>query len=99
MIERAGHIAMPWVHYAEGSPLERVPCRSVASVRASDREASGSLFEVCTEVFTSRACPSEPAHLNRMVERDRSVHAGRNGPCRDRTCDLGIKSPLLYQLS
>ena len=22
-----------------------------------------------------------------------------NGPCRDRTCDLGIKSPLLYQLS
>ena len=21
------------------------------------------------------------------------------GPCRDRTCDLGIKSPLLYQLS
>ena len=25
--------------------------------------------------------------------------AGRNGPGRDRTCDLGIKSPLLYQLS
>ena len=23
----------------------------------------------------------------------------RDGPCRDRTCDLGIKSPLLYQLS
>jgi hypothetical protein len=23
----------------------------------------------------------------------------RYGPCRDRTCDLGIKSPLLYQLS
>lgn len=22
-----------------------------------------------------------------------------DGPCRDRTCDLGIKSPLLYQLS
>ena len=22
-----------------------------------------------------------------------------NGPGRDRTCDLGIKSPLLYQLS
>ncbi len=22
-----------------------------------------------------------------------------SGPCRDRTCDLGIKSPLLYQLS
>jgi len=28
-------------------------------------------------------------------------HAGTpfDGPCRDRTCDLGIKSPLLYQLS
>jgi hypothetical protein len=25
--------------------------------------------------------------------------ARRNGPCRDRTYDLGIKSPLLYQLS
>jgi hypothetical protein len=25
--------------------------------------------------------------------------AAVNGPCRDRTCDLGIKSPLLYQLS
>jgi hypothetical protein len=24
---------------------------------------------------------------------------GRSGPGRDRTCDLGIKSPLLYQLS
>ena len=23
----------------------------------------------------------------------------KSGPCRDRTCDLGIKSPLLYQLS
>jgi hypothetical protein len=23
----------------------------------------------------------------------------RGGPCRDRTYDLGIKSPLLYQLS
>jgi hypothetical protein len=25
--------------------------------------------------------------------------AGEDGPCRDRTYDLGIKSPLLYQLS
>src|SRR5882672_11061885 len=25
--------------------------------------------------------------------------ANRHGPGRDRTCDLGIKSPLLYQLS
>jgi hypothetical protein len=24
---------------------------------------------------------------------------GTSGPCRDRTYDLGIKSPLLYQLS
>jgi hypothetical protein len=32
------------------------------------------------------------------------AHAGAlgssdGGPCRFRTCDLGIKSPLLYQLS
>jgi len=25
--------------------------------------------------------------------------AASGGPYRDRTCDLGIKSPLLYQLS
>ena len=30
-----------------------------------------------------------------MVLRD----VRRGGPGRDRTCDLGIKSPLLYQLS
>jgi hypothetical protein len=29
----------------------------------------------------------------------RSNKAFLDGPCRDRTCDLGIKSPLLYQLS
>jgi hypothetical protein len=92
---------MPWVHDAEGNPLARLSAfrDGVASVRASDREASGSLLEVCTEVCTSRACLSEPAHLNRMVERNRFAHAAANGPCRDRTCDLGIKSPLLYQLS
>jgi hypothetical protein len=28
-----------------------------------------------------------------------SVRGRGHGPCRDRTCDLGIKSPLLYQLS
>src|SRR4051812_36461212 len=27
------------------------------------------------------------------------LQVNRDGPCRDRTCDLGIKSPLLYQLS
>jgi hypothetical protein len=28
-----------------------------------------------------------------------STKRSPHGPCRDRTCDLGIKSPLLYQLS
>jgi hypothetical protein len=36
-----------------------------------------------------------------LGERPRFVSLGilRHGPGRDRTCDLGIKSPLLYQLS
>jgi hypothetical protein len=37
------------------------------------------------------------------IEISMALEAGRisigDGPCRDRTCDLGIKSPLLYQLS
>jgi hypothetical protein len=32
-------------------------------------------------------------------QRVAAVQAVFHGPGRDRTCDLGIKSPLLYQLS
>ena len=93
MIERAGHIAMPWVHYAEGGPLERVPCRSVASVRASDREASGSLFEVCTEVFTSRACPSEPAHLTAWLSEIALSMRAEMGRAGIEPATLGLRVP------
>jgi hypothetical protein len=34
-----------------------------------------------------------------MVERNRFIHAGRHGPCRDRTCDLGIKRQAAFGLS
>jgi hypothetical protein len=34
-----------------------------------------------------------------LREWDLPIPGKRTGPCRDRTCDLGIKSPLLYQLS
>jgi hypothetical protein len=54
--------------------------------------------------------PASPASATRdldpKIERAEVImarEAGRtfagSGPCRDRTCDLGIKSPLLYQLS
>src|SRR5579872_7049986 len=38
---------------------------------------------------------------SRLLRRGTSLSCGlfSNGPGRDRTCDLGIKSPLLYQLS
>jgi hypothetical protein len=34
-----------------------------------------------------------------MAPRQRSRTSIDDGPGRDRTCDLGIKSPLLYRLS
>jgi hypothetical protein len=50
---------------------------------------------VCTECsFLAR-----PAHLTHTTMRFPRNHVAMNGPGRDRTCDLGIKSPLLYQLS
>ena len=39
-----------------------------------------------------RHAEQEPASL-------RGLRSVSDGPGRDRTCDLGIKSPLLYQLS
>jgi hypothetical protein len=38
-------------------------------------------------------------HLSRAVGRRVFRCSLESGPCRDRTYDLGIKSPLLYQLS
>jgi hypothetical protein len=52
-----------------------------------------------TGVRTQRAFPTSAACVTRDFKRSSRNHAARNGPCRDRTCDLGIKSPLLYQLS
>ena len=47
---------------------------------------------------------SESARLSKACGRDavrgeQRARRRKGGPCRDRTCDLGIKSPLLYQLS
>jgi hypothetical protein len=47
------------------------------------------LPEVCTGVCTRGAFAAPPAHMNRMVERNRSVHAGRNGRSWDRTSKRG----------
>ena len=44
--------------------------------------------------------PGAEAYCSRSGSRDgRLCRSYPNGPDRDRTCDLGIKSPLLYQLS
>jgi hypothetical protein len=40
-----------------------------------------------------------PAHLTYATMRFSLNQAAEDGPGRIRTCDLGIKSPLLYQLS
>ena len=40
-----------------------------------------------------------PGTIAGSTAADRLTRPLENGPCRSRTCDLGIKSPLLYQLS
>jgi hypothetical protein len=52
-----------------------------------------------TEGGTPRAFAAFLAHVARVAMRVWLGARSLNGPCRDRTCDLGIKSPLLYQLS
>jgi hypothetical protein len=60
----------------------------------SDRE-----FQVRIWVRTRRAFPGTSGTPEHGTMRFSLNHAAVSGPCRDRTCDLGIKSPLLYQLS
>ena len=57
------------------------------------------MAEVGTEVGTPRSFPAPMAHVTHTTMRIPRNHEAVNGPGRDRTCDLGIKSPLLYQLS
>ena|SRR5215218_9866562 len=77
------------------------PTGARTSVVAAATTAAGFLMvlEVRTGVCTRCAFLACPARMNRHSKRNPSSHAGENGPGRDRTCDLGIKSPLLYQLS
>src|SRR5262245_43560207 len=51
------------------------------------------------EARTPRAFPAFLAHLTHATVRFLLNHAAENGPGWIRTSDLGIKSPLLYQLS
>ena len=49
--------------------------------------------------YARRAFRARPAHLTHATMRFPLSDAAANGPGRIRTCDLGIKSPLLCQLS
>jgi hypothetical protein len=55
--------------------------------------------EVGTEVGTPRTFLAPATRLTDPAMRDPVNRAAANGPGRNRTCDLGIKSPLLCQLS
>jgi hypothetical protein len=50
-----------------------------------------------TEVTATQS--SQTSIVKNMIDAIAATPATRSGPGRDRTCDLGIKSPLLYQLS
>ena len=57
------------------------------------RDSAGVVY-----VWSMRS-PSLVARLCAEVEKMAIWREFGDGPYRDRTCDLGIKSPLLYQLS
>jgi hypothetical protein len=72
------------------------PAELTLSAPALSSKASS---EVRTGVRTPGAFPARPTHLTHATRRVALNHAAANGPGRIRTCDLGIKSPLLCQLS
>ena len=47
----------------------------------------------------ARVTGHKPGHTERIVRSTKSAALKNGRPCRDRTCDQRIKSPLLYQLS
>jgi integrase len=47
----------------------------------------------------ARVTGRKTGHTRRIVRSTKSAHLKNGRPCRDRTCDQRIKSPLLYQLS
>jgi hypothetical protein len=83
-----------------GRALAIVEARRHARILSRPRESPRrQKFEVGTGVGTPRAFLTYLAHLTHGFKRFPRSHPAVNGPGRDRTCDLGIKSPLLYQLS
>jgi hypothetical protein len=93
------------VHWIDGGMEEKLIKRCPASDRAV----------ICGAHSHSSPDPPGPpvschSRCHRLIDRWRRLTQSparngalqvlpRGGPCRDRTCDLGIKSPLLYQLS
>jgi hypothetical protein len=83
----------------------------VAGVRALNGDAEGITDQRFVEqngtVFVAspmdddgpRGRDAVLSHLSHTTKRFPRTPAVLDGPCRDRTYDLGIKSPLLYQLS
>jgi Staphylococcal nuclease homologue len=80
-----------------GAVLLRLPARAVrAAARPPGPPCAGAAPRPVGAVSRHTVGP-EPRRLDRAAAVERA--SSRDGPCRDRTCDLGIKSPLLYQLS
>ena len=86
--------------------LDRLPCTAPSSVaREVARNAvHGGHFAASRDNSTTSAPYSDTDHTVRTLTSNygpcqRVANEKDGGPCRGRTCDLGIKSPLLYQLS
>ena len=82
---------------ASARPVEYAPCCRLRVARGRGHER-GRIPVAIHSVFAPLFAPSPNARSAHGVEMALSRHFAC-GPGRDRTCDLGIKSPLLYRLS
>jgi hypothetical protein len=105
----------PWIDaaraFAEG---EFTRAAAIYTEIGSQPDAAYARLRAAGALMGQAPCGDVDEQLQQALDFYRSVGATRyireaevllaatareSGPCRDRTCDLGIKSPLLYQLS
>jgi hypothetical protein len=94
----------PDVHATVGRELlERQPLGTAGAAlvrRQREGRHAYPLFAcVAWQVVGTRLVRARPLVASAETTKPRLQRGFPDGPCRDRTYDLGIKSPLLYQLS
>jgi hypothetical protein len=80
---------------ANGANAEADTLLAIDHAYATDEQAEYSVLDA----ISARREDDDLAMRSSSYLENGSAEPSTHGPCRDRTYDLGIKSPLLYQLS